>query len=94
MAHFQHSVTWVGVTGHGSPTSGVRCDPNPINQAHDYAYNSCNLKITKTFEFNTNERYVTTHVTLQNLGDETLEDVYYSRSVRFYFFFFPIQIIT
>ena len=68
MAHFTHSLTWVGVTG-----TSVNCDKNNPT--------SCNLKITKTIQFNTNDRFFTTQVTLQNLGSTTLYDLYYSRNV-------------
>ena len=68
MPHFTHSLTWVGVTG-----TSVNCDKNNPT--------SCNLKITKTIQFNTNDRFFTTQVTLQNLGSTTLYDLYYSRNV-------------
>ena len=75
MAHFTHSLTWVGVTG-----TSVNCDKN--NPA------SCNLKITKTIQFNTDDRFFTIQVTLQNTGSTTLYDLYYSRNVRFFLLFF------
>jgi len=62
---FTHTITWVGLTGEHADC--VLTDPQ-----------SCTLKITKTFQFHTDQRFVTVSVTLENRNDLPMYDIWYS----------------